>query len=157
MKHTYTARLDWTRNGARFSDGQYSRAHRWCFDGGAIVPASSSPLVVPVPMSDAAGVDPEEAFVASLASCHFLWFLHIARNAGFVVDSYRDEAAGIMESNAQKKLWISRVTLRPKVAFTGDRRPSAQQLKDLHDKAHEECFIANSVKTEVTVEPVFQQ
>ncbi len=154
MKHAYTAVLDWSRNGATFSDGKYSRAHRWSFDGGVTVPASSSPLVVPVPLSDPAAVDPEEAYVASLASCHFLWFLHVAGRAGYVVDSYRDEAAGVMEKNAQNKSWISRVTLKPKTVFAGDKQPGAEQLQQMHHKAHEECFIANSVKSEVLVEPV---
>ncbi len=155
MKHAYTATLDWERKGVKFTDGKYSRAHRWSFDGGATVLASSSPLVVPAPLSDPAGVDPEEAYVASLASCHFLWFLHIAGRAGFVVDSYRDEATGVMEKNAQNKPWISRVTLRPRAVFAGDKQPGAQQLAEMHHKAHEECYIANSVKTEVVVEPVF--
>lgn len=154
MKHAYTATLNWERQGARFSDGKYSRAHSWIFDGGATVPASSSPLVVPVPLSDPAAVDPEEAFVASLASCHMLWFLHVAGRAGFVVESYRDQASGVMEKTAQNKSWISRVTLKPRAVFAGDKQPSAEQLNEMHHKAHEECFIANSVKSEVLVEPV---
>jgi len=153
MTHRYTATLEWSRQGAVFSDGKYRRAHSWRFDGGAIVPASSSPQVVPAPLSDPAGVDPEEAYVASLASCHFLWFLHVARAAGFVVDSYVDEATGIMEKNAQSKLWMSRVTLKPKARFAGERQPDEGTLREMHHKAHAECFIANSVKTEVVVEP----
>ena len=152
MKHRYTATLDWERKGAPFADGNYSRAHRWRFDGGAVVPASASPSVVPSPHSDPAAVDPEEAYVAALASCHFLWFLHVARAAGFVVDSYHDEAAGVMESNAQRKLWVSRVTLKPRVVFAG-RQPTDAQLQEMHARAHEECFIANSVRTQVAVEP----
>lgn len=154
MSHVYKASLEWRRNGADFVSGKYSRAHRWMFDGGASVPASASPLVVPVPLSDPAGVDPEEAYVASLASCHFLWFLHVARNAGLVVDSYRDEASGVMEKNAQGKLWVSRVTLLPRVIFSGEQQPDARRLEQLHHKAHDECFLANSVKTEVIVTPM---
>ena len=154
MKHAYTANLSWDRQGAKFTDGKYSRAHQWSFDGGAVVPASSSPLVVPAPLSDPAGVDPEEAFVASLSSCHCLWFLHVAGRAGFVVDRYTDAACGVMEKNAQNKSWVSRVTLKPHAVFTGEKQPSTQQLEEMHHKAHEECFIANSVKSEVVVEPV---
>lgn len=153
MTHRYTAALEWQRNGANFADGNYSRAHTWRFDGGAVVPASASPLVVPVPHADPAGVDPEEAYVAALASCHFLWFLHVARVAGFVVDGYRDEATGIMEKNAQRKLWISRVTLRPEARFAGSG-PDRDRLLEMHHRAHAECFIANSVRTAVVVEPV---
>lgn len=152
MKHTYTATIRWNRSGARFTDGKYSRAHTWSFDGGATVPASSSPLVVPVPMSDPAGVDPEEAFVASLAACHFLFFLYFAGRGGFVVESYTDEAAGVMEKNAQGRMWMARVTLRPKIVFGGDKQPTPEQLAEMHHKSHEECYIANSVKTEVVVE-----
>ncbi|HUS25460.1 MAG TPA: OsmC family protein [Candidatus Binatia bacterium] len=153
MKHTYTASVSWSRNGAPFTDGKYSRVHEWRFDGGAVVQASSSPLVVPVPHSSAAAVDPEEAYVASLASCHFLWFLHVARAAGYVVDRYDDAASGVMEKNAQGKLWVARVVLKPRVTFAGERQPSAAELAQMHHKAHDECFIANSVKSEVRVEP----
>jgi organic hydroperoxide reductase OsmC/OhrA len=152
VKHTYTATVHWERNGAVFTDNQYSRAHTWHFDGGVTVPASSSPAVVPAPLSDPSAVDPEEAYVASLASCHFLWFLHLARMAGFVVDAYTDRAAGTMEKNEKGKPWISRVALRPQITFTGET-PDAAKLAELHHRAHEECFIANSVKTEVVVEP----
>ena len=136
-----------------FLDQKYSRAHRWRFDGGADVAASSSPIVVPVPMSDASAVDPEEAFIASLSSCHLLWFLSLAAKAGFVVDSYRDEAVGVMEKNENGKLAITRVTLRPAVLFSGDKEPTKEQVAALHERAHEECFIANSVRTMVVCEP----
>ena len=143
----YQATIEWTRDGAAFTDNRYSRGHVWRFDGGVDVPASSSPHVVPVPMSVAAAVDPEEAFVASLASCHMLWFLSIAAKQGFVVESYRDEAVGVLD-----KTWMSRVTLCPKVTFSG-RAPDDAAHRALHHKAHEKCFIANSVKTDVRVEP----
>ena len=149
----YTATLEWQREGAVFTDSRFSRAHRWRFDGGADVAGSASPLVVPPPLSDPAGIDQEEAFVAAIASCHMLWFLALAARAGFVVDHYRDAAVGIMEKIASGKQAITRVTLRPDIGFSGDRQPSPDELQSLHEKAHENCFIANSVRTEITVEP----
>jgi organic hydroperoxide reductase OsmC/OhrA len=148
----YFATVEWRRNGAVFSDNRYSRAHVWRFDGGLTVPGSSSPHVVRAPYSDPAAVDPEEAFVASVSSCHMLWFLVLAVKAGLVVDSYTDEAVGVMEKNAQGKLAITRISLRPRIEFSGTKVPSAAELDALHHKAHEECFIANSVRTEITVE-----
>lgn len=150
---TYAALITWQRNGAAFTDNRYSRAHEWQFDGGCRVPASASPHIVPLPLSDASAVDPEEAFVASLSSCHMLWFLSIAAKRGFVVDSYRDEAEGVMEKCADGKLAITVVTLRPCVTFNGDRHPSAEEIDAMHHRAHEECFIARSVKAEVRCEP----
>jgi organic hydroperoxide reductase OsmC/OhrA len=149
----YSATVAWCRNGADFVDGRYSRAHVWHFDGGLEVPASSSPRVVPMPYSDPAAVDPEEAFVASLSSCHMLWFLSIAAAKGFVVDAYKDEAIGIMEKDADGKLAITRVTLRPSAKFNGTSIPTEAELRDLHHEAHEKCFLANSVKTEIRCEP----
>lgn len=150
----YQAVIEWSRDGAPFTDNRYSRGHRWRFDGGVEVPASASPHVVPLPMSVAAAVDPEEAFVASLSSCHMLWFLSLAAKHGFVVDDYRDEAVGIMERNDGGRLAMTRVTLRPAARYGGDRRPSPAEEDALHHAAHEECFIASSVKTLVTCEPV---
>jgi len=147
-----TATIVWRRDGAVFTDNRYSRAHEWHFDGGVVVRASSSPQVVRVPLSDASAVDPEEAFVASLASCHMLWFLSLAAGAGWVVDEYRDEAEGVLERNAQGKLAMTLVTLRPVVAFSGPR-PSVQEFRALHDRAHDECFIAASVTTQLQCEP----
>ncbi|MDT3736007.1 MAG: OsmC family protein [Denitratisoma sp.] len=152
---TYSATIRWQRNGAAFTDQRYSRAHAWHFDGGAVVPGSSSPHTVPLPYSDAAAVDPEEAFVAALSSCHLLWFLHLAAKAGFVVEHYEDCADGVMAKNAEGRLAMTRVTLRPRVAFVGDRLPSRQDIESLHHAAHEACFIANSVKSEVRCEPQF--
>jgi organic hydroperoxide reductase OsmC/OhrA len=149
----YTATIEWERAGARFTGNAYSRGHRWRFDGGVEVPASASPHVVPPPNSVAAAVDPEEAFVASLSSCHMLWFLVQASKRGFVVDLYRDEALGFMDRNASGKLAMLRVTLRPAVTFSGDKRPTAAELDALHHDAHANCFIANSVKTDVLCEP----
>ncbi|MBL0162542.1 MAG: OsmC family protein [Xanthomonadales bacterium] len=150
----HLATITWQRNDADFLDDRYSRAHRWSFDGGVEVAASSSPSVVPLPMSDARAVDPEEAFVASLSSCHMLWFLSLARKRGFVVEHYRDEALGTMGKNESGKLAMTTVTLRPQVTFAGDRQPSHSQLDHLHEAAHAQCFIANSVLTEVRCEPV---
>lgn len=152
---TYSATLRWQRNGAAFTDQRYSRAHEWHFDGGAVVPGSSSPHTVPLPYSDAAAVDPEEAFVAALSSCHLLWFLHLAAKAGFVVERYEDRADGVMARNAEGRLAMTLVTLRPNAAFAGDRQPTRAEVEVLHHAAHEECFIANSVKSEVRCEPVF--
>ena len=151
MSPLHAATIRWQRGDAPFTDRRYSRAHRWTFDGGLEVPASSSPHVVPLPMSDAHAVDPEEAFVAALSSCHMLFFLAFAAKAGFVVDLYEDRALGIMEKNARGKLFVSKVTLDPRIAFSGERRPSPEEVAALHHRSHEECFIANSVLTEVVV------
>ena len=150
---TYTAEIRWNRGEQKFADNRYSRAHTWHFDGGIVVPASSSPAVVPPPMSCAASVDPEEAFVASLSSCHMLWFLSIAAKQGYTVDSYSDAARGIMARNPAGKLAMTNVTLRPLVTFSGTRRPDRAALDALHHAAHEECYIANSVLSEVVIEP----
>lgn len=150
---TYTATIRWTRDPATdFAKGQYSRAHEWSFDGGAVVPASPSPHVVPAPWNDPAGVDPEEAFVASLSSCHMLFFVDFARRAGLVVDSYEDEAEGVLEKRGDGKMAITRVMLRPRVAWGGEV-PDEAVFGELHHNAHEACFIANSVTTQVVVEP----
>ena len=150
---TYIATIRWTRTvDGDFTKGQYSRAHEWAFDGGAVVPAGPSPHIVPQPWGNPAGVDPEEAFVASLSSCHMLFFVDFARRAGFVLDSYVDEAEGVMEKRGHGMIWMSRVTLRPRVEWSGEA-PDAGAVASLHHRAHEACFIANSVKTEVTIEP----
>jgi organic hydroperoxide reductase OsmC/OhrA len=150
----YTATIRWHRNEAIFTDKRYSRAHVWEFDGGCTVPGSSSPQIVPLPFSDASAVDPEEAFVASLSSCHMLCFLSIAAKRGFVVDSYRDEAQGVMEKCSTGKLSITVVTLRPDVKFSSDTIPLASDIHAMHHQAHDECFIAASIKTDVRCEPV---
>ena len=150
----YTAVITWARDGALFTDKRYSRAHRWNFDGGIEVPASASPHVVPLPLSVAEAVDPEEALVAALSSCHMLAFLYLAAKQGFVVESYHDEAIGVMGKNADNKLAMTQVTLRPRVSFAAEKRPSEAEHQALHHEAHEECFIASSVKTTVLCEPV---
>lgn len=153
---TYSATIAWQRDAHAFVDHRYSRRHSWQFDGGVCVPASSSPQIVPLPMSDAAAVDPEEAFVAALSSCHMLWFLDIAARAGWVVDTYRDEASGVLARDAQGLLAMTRVTLRPVVRFVGEPVPSTEAHVALHHQAHASCFLANSVKTEVLCEPILQ-
>ena len=152
----YTAEVLWLREpGQGFLDNRYSRRHLLRFDGGAQVAGSSSPHSVPLPRSDASAVDPEEAFVAALASCHMLWFLALAAKRGFVVDRYADAAVGVMAKNAEGRVAITRVTLRPQVGFSGERLPTHAQIEHLHHEAHEACYIANSVKSEVVCEPVF--
>jgi organic hydroperoxide reductase OsmC/OhrA len=151
--HLYTAHIEWQRGEEVFVDNRYSRRHLWRFDGGAEVPGSSSALSVPVPMSDPSAVDPEEAFVASISSCHMLWFLGLAAKRKFRVDRYTDDAEGVMEKNAEGRVAITRVTLHPAVAFSGEHHPSPDELAHLHHEAHEKCFIANSVKTDIRIEP----
>ena len=150
---TYTATIRWSGNDPEsFRKGRYSRAHEWAFDGGTVVPASASPDNVPPGTADEAGVDPEEALIAAIASCHMLFFVDYARRDGFVVDSYLDEAVGVMENRADGKIAVTKVTLRPKIAFSGEQKPTADEIADLHHRSHEDCFIANSVNLKVTVE-----
>lgn len=151
----YTARLQWQRGDASFTDQRYSRRHTMRFDGGAVVPASSSTHSVPLPWSDPAAVDPEEAFVAAVSSCHLLWFLSLAAGAGYLVDDYADDASGTLARNAEGRLAMTQVTLRPAARFGGAQRPTREQLTALHHEAHERCYIANSVKSEVRCEPVW--
>jgi organic hydroperoxide reductase OsmC/OhrA len=149
---TYTATIRWSRSGnGDFAKGRYSRAHEWAFDGGAVVPASASPDNVPAGTADEAGVDPEEAFIAAISSCHMLFFIDYARREGFVVDSYVDDAEGVLEKRADGKMAMTRVTLRPRIAW-GGTPPDEAAIAHLHHRAHEDCFIANSVMTEIKVE-----
>ncbi len=148
----HKALISWKLQGSEFLKGRYSREHTWTFDGGFTVPASPSPSVVPTPWSNPAHVDPEEAFVASIASCHMLTFLFLAGKTGFQIDSYIDDAAGVMTKNERGVPWISTVTLRPKIEWSGEKRPTSEEIAQLHHHAHEQCFIANSIKTEVKVE-----
>jgi len=142
----HRATVEWQRSG-EFRYETYSRQHEIRFENGLALQGNAAPGNVPSTVPPARGVDPEQAFVASLSSCHMLWFLHLACRAGFVVERYVDEAVGVLE-----KTWMSRVTLRPAVTFSG-RQPSREEHLALHEKAHEKCFIANSVKSEVRVEP----
>jgi organic hydroperoxide reductase OsmC/OhrA len=150
--HRYDATISWNRDEQAFTDNRYSRGHTWSFDGGTQVPASSSPHVVPLPMSVEANVDPEEALVASVSSCHMLFFLGIAAKRGFVVDSYTDRAFGVMEKNGEGRIAMTRITLRPDIVFGGDHRPTREEIDRIHHESHEQCYIANSLKTEITIE-----
>lgn len=151
----YSAVVEWEKlEGESFIENQYSRGHQWRFDGGVTVPASSSPHVVPLPYSVEANVDPEEAFVASLSSCHMLFFLSIAAKKKLVVEKYEDHAEGVMEKDSSGKISITKVTLKPKVLFSGEVSPSYEELEKIHHIAHEQCFIANSVKAEIVTEIV---
>ena len=148
------ATIEWSRGDQPFLDKRYSRLHRWTFDGGQVVPGSSAPAGVPVPMSDPSAVDPEEAMIASLSSCHMLWFLAFAAGAGLVVDRYVDAATGEMARNEAGRSWLAKVTLNPVTTFSG-RQPDQAELDALHHKAHEHCDMANSVKTEIVVQASF--
>ena len=152
----HIAELAWIREDQAFVDNRYSRRHMVQFDGGERLPMSSSPDVVPVPMSDPSAVDPEEAFVAALASCHMLWFLNLAAREGFRVDSSRDTAAGSMGRDAQGRTVMREVVLRPRVDFSGETVPTQEQVEQLHHRAHDACYLANSVRCEVRCEPVFE-
>jgi organic hydroperoxide reductase OsmC/OhrA len=145
--------LRWENHGPDFAAGKYSRAHTWTFDGGLTVPASPSPHVVPAPWSNPANIDPEEAFLAAIASCHMLTLLWLASKAGYTVASYSDDAEAVLTKNEHRIPWVSHATLRPRIEWSGDRRPSESELAALHERAHHECFIANSVRTEIRVEP----
>jgi organic hydroperoxide reductase OsmC/OhrA len=151
MAHEYRATIVWEREGAGFTDGKYTRGHRWIFDGGLEVPASSAPSSVPLPYSREDAVDPEEALCAAVSSCHMLFFLAFAAKKRFVVDSYRDEAVATMSRNERGKLFVSGISLNPDVAFSGETRPTQADLAELHHRAHAECYIANSILAEVTV------
>jgi organic hydroperoxide reductase OsmC/OhrA len=148
----YNVRIHWRKHlNESFVDNKYHRAHTWTFDGGVEIEASSSPHVVPLPMSQESAVDPEEAFVASLSSCHMLWFLSIAAGKNFIVDTYEDNAVGILEKNAEGKLAMTEVSLNVQAKFSGDTPPSRVQIDELHQLAHENCYIANSVKTRLKI------
>lgn len=148
----YKATIEWARKSADFDHKTYNRAHTLVFEGGIRVPASAAPGNIPPTAAGAPGVDPEQAFVASISSCHMLWFLHLASRAKFVVDRYVDEASGVLEKNTEGRMAMTRVMLRPVVTYAG-RAPGAQEHAQLHEGAHDKCFIANSVKTEVVIEP----
>ena len=147
----HKASIRWQRSGPGFLQGKYSREHTWTFDGGTVVAASAAPANVPPPYSNPAGVDPEEAFVASVSSCHMLTFVYLAFKRGFQVDSYEDAAVGMMTKNDKGIPWVSSITLNPRVSYSGERLPTPKDEEELHHRAHEECFIANSIKTEVIV------
>lgn len=145
----HTASVAWKRGDEPFTDSKYSRRHSWSFDGGQEIQASASPHVVREPYSDPAGVDPEEALLAAIASCHMLTFLHLAAKKGFVIDAYKDACVGVLEKNAKGRLAITKVTLKPMIAWGGDKKPTAEEIEALHHASHAECFIANSVCCEI--------
>ena len=147
----HIATVRWQRGGAEFLQARYSRKHEWRFDGGVVVPAAASPLLVRAPWTDPAGVDPEEGYVAVIASCHMLWFLFLAAKADFLVESYDDDAVGTM-GRTDGPEWVTDVALRPRIVFGGDKQPDAAAIAALHEDAHHHCFIANSVKTRIHVE-----
>jgi organic hydroperoxide reductase OsmC/OhrA len=148
----YFANIYWERQKDEpFTDNKYSRAHTWKFDGGEIIQASSSPHVVPLPYSVEANVDPEEAFIASLSSCHMLFFLSIAAKRRYIIESYTDAATGLMQLDKDNKMSMTDVTLNPKIEFSGEKQPTAEQINKIHGQAHEQCFIANSVKTKIHI------
>jgi organic hydroperoxide reductase OsmC/OhrA len=149
--HTHSATISWSRGSQPFLDKKYSRTHTWSFDGGATVRASSSPLVVAPPLTNPAAVDPEEALVAAASSCHMLWFLALAAGRGFTVDSYTDAAAGFMTKDPDGREWMNRIELHPKIAFSGTRQPSPDDLAKLHHDAHHHCYIANSLRSQIEV------
>jgi organic hydroperoxide reductase OsmC/OhrA len=150
--HKYDARISWSRDGATFSGGRYSRGHEWSFDGGVKLTASASPSHVPAPYSIVEAVDPEEALVAAASSCHMLMFLWLAAKRGVVVDSYVDEAFGVMTTGHDGKLSFSRITLRPQVRFSPNAGPGLDEIAALHHAAHDNCYVANSLKCDVVVE-----
>ena len=149
---SYTATVSWKRGDAVFTDNKYSRAHETRFDGGTVVPGSSSPHVVKLPMSREDAVDPEEMLVASLSMCHMLFFLDFASRGGFVIDQYVDAAEGVVGKDERGRFAVTKVTLKPAIAWSGDKRPSAEDVHDLHHKSHEACFIANSFCGEIVIE-----
>jgi organic hydroperoxide reductase OsmC/OhrA len=148
----YVATVVWNKIATEnFIDNKYSRAHQWKFDGGTVIEASSSPHVVPLPYSHEANVDPEEAFIASISSCHMLFFLSFAANKNFTVESYMDQATGIMQIDNNKRMSMTDVTLQPKILFSGNKQPTKEQIEKIHHNAHKQCFIANSVNTKIHI------
>lgn len=153
MSHTYFAQVHWQRQSDEaFSDNRYSRLHHWTFDEGVSIPASSSVHSVPLPYSSLTAVDPEEALVAAVSSCHMLWFLGIAAKKGWVVDSYLDNPQGSMGKNSHGKTAITEIVLRPKIVFSGDYQPTPTEIDKTHHQAHDNCYIAHSIVATVTVE-----
>ncbi|MHA7602211.1 OsmC family protein [Alicycliphilus sp. T452] len=147
----HVVEIEWDRKESKFLDHRYSRVHIWRFDGGVELRGSSSPDVVRVPLSDPSAVDPEEAFVASLSSCHMLWFLDLAARDGYLVDAYTDRAEGRLTKRPDGRMWLSLVALNPVVRFSGEKAPTKATVEDLHHRAHEECFLANAVKSEISI------
>lgn len=154
--HEYQASIQWRQTEGNFVDGKYSRKHTWIFDGNLRIPASASPQIVNEPFSDPDAIDPEEAFVASLASCHMLWFLSLAAKRNFIVINYEDTAQGLMEKNSEGNLAITKVILQPLVTFNNDDNINQQVIEKVHEQAHQQCFIANSVKSNIIIDSQFK-
>lgn len=155
MSQLYYAHIEWVRaKDAVFTDQQYSRLHRWTFDEGVSIAASSSVHSVPLPYSVSAAVDPEEALVAAVSSCHMLWFLGLAAKEGWVIDAYTDQPEGLMGVNAKGKRAITLITLAPQIVFSGENQPNADEVKAMHDLAHDHCYIAHSIIADVVVKAV---
>jgi organic hydroperoxide reductase OsmC/OhrA len=147
----YTATVIWERGDAVFTDGRYSRAHEISFDGGVTMPGSSSPHVVKLPLSREDAVDPEEMLVASLSTCHMLFLLDFARRAGYVIDSYVDVAEGAMGKDDRGRMAVTQVRLNPEISWSGDKQPTPEEIRELHHKSHEACFIANSFRGNIAI------
>ncbi|MEJ7823711.1 MAG: OsmC family protein [Chitinophagaceae bacterium] len=148
----YTARIFWKKKETEtFTDNKYSRGHTWVFDGGVELPASASPQVVPLPMSIESAVDPEEAFVAAISSCHMLFFLSIAASSNYIIETYDDQAEGIMSKNEHGQMIMGDIILKPKIVFSGTTIPTAEQIAELHNSAHHKCYLANSIKSTIKI------
>ena len=148
----YTASIFWKKKETEsFTDNKYSRGHTWVFDGGVELPASASPQVVPLPMSDESAVDPEEAFVAAISSCHMLFFLSIAASSNYIIETYDDQAEGIMSKNEHGQMVMGDIILKPKIVFSGTTIPTAEQIAELHNSAHHKCYLANSIKSTIKI------
>jgi len=148
----YTASIFWKKKETEsFTDNKYSRGHTWVFDGGVELPASASPQVVPLPMSNESAVDPEEAFVAAISSCHMLFFLSIAASSNYIIETYDDQAEGIMSKNEHGQMVMGDIILKPKIVFSGTTIPTAEQIAELHNSAHHKCYLANSIKSTIKI------
>ena len=153
----HTAKVRWQiSEGEDFASNRYSRAHTWSFDGGLSVPGSAAPGYLPAALIDESAVDPEEALLASAASCHMLYFLAYAAKAGFTMTSYEDNPEGTVEKNETGDPWMSTIVMRPSAVFTGDKRPTGDEIEKLHHRAHKTCIIANSLKSALTIEPIIE-
>lgn len=152
----YKATIHWKRSGAKFLDHKYQRRHTWTFDSGLTMTAAASPHIVGESYTDPSAIDPEEAFTASVASCHMLWFLSLAAGRGFVVNNYMDNSQGVLEKNSEGKLAMTKVIIRPVVTFETERMPSQNDFLGLHRQAHSKCFIANSIKSDIEILPMME-
>lgn len=154
MAGEHRASVIWQRGTQDFLDKKYSREHVWRFDDGCEVPGSCPPSkLIPVPLARPDAVDPEEGLLAALSACHMLFFLALSAKAGYRIDSYIDDAIGVMGKNERGKTLMERITLRPQVTFSGDKTPTPEDIADLHSRAHAECFIANTLRSDIVLDP----